>query len=257
MPNATTKLSWCKARLGEDMNWWVKEISDPIHWDIDGLGIIDPRQFQHLLDLIEPLHDYGLQTELLEEAFYPFAIENIEKDKSVYLKRIQESILDSEEQLFALPDVIDEEKGPYADLLDHITKLRVKMLNDLIDFQQQLTVEELEEEIREAQNADFMEGRASHFFNEICAILEYVPEGFELDDDDDGSPKSEDDDLEKDLADVNADADEDIETDETMKWDEDEDDEDGDFEEQTSPPELDDEDEDESEDEDDDEDDRR
>ncbi len=216
------------------MNWWVKEISDPIHWDIDGLGIIDPRQFQHLLDLIEPLHDYGLQTELLDEAFYPFAIENVEKDKSVYLKRVQENILDSDEQLFALPDIVDEEKGPYADLLDHITKLRVKMLNDLIDFQQQLTVEELEEEIREAQNADFMEGRASHFFNELAAILEYVPEGFELDEDDETGKDG--DDLDQDLADVETATDEDIEADETMKWDEDEDEDGDDFEEQTSPP---------------------
>jgi len=237
MPNATTKLSWCKARLGEDMNWWVKEISDPIHWDIDGLGIIDPRQFQHILDLVEPLHDYGLQTEILDEAFYPFAIENVEKDKSVYLKRVQDSILESDEQLFALPDVIDEEKGPYADLLDHVTKLRVKMLNDLIDFQQQLTVEELEEEIREAQNADYMEGRSSHFFSELTAILEYVPEGFELDEDEDDSSKSEDEELEE-VADVEEDTGETIEADDTMKWDEDEEDEDEDdgFQEQTSPP---------------------
>ncbi|WP_269523878.1 hypothetical protein [Coraliomargarita parva] len=236
MPNATAKLSWCKARLGEDMNWWIKEISDPIHWDIDGLAIIDPRQFQHILDLLEPLHDYGLQTEIVEEAFYPFAIESIEKDKSVYLKRVQDSILDSEEQLFALPDVMDEEKGPYADLLDHVTKLRVKMLNDLIDFSQKLTVEELEEEIREAQNADFMEGRATHFFNELTSILEYVPEGFELDDDEEGGPKSEDEELEQDLADVDAGEEEDIEADETMKWDEDEDEEEEDYEETTSPP---------------------
>ena len=241
MPNATAKLSWCKARLGEDMNWWVKEISDPIHWDIDGLGIIDPRQFQYIIELIEPLHDYGLQPELIEEAFYPFAIENVGKDKSLYLKRVQDSILDSEEQLFALPDIIDEDKGPFADLLDHITKLRVKMLNELIDFKQQLTVEELEEEIREAQNADFMEGRSSHFFKEITAILEYVPEGFELDDDDDDEEKSGSDDLEKDLADVEPAPDEDIEADETMKWDEDEE-EDDDFEEQTSPPDIEDED---------------
>jgi len=251
MPNATTKLSWCKARLGEDMNWWVKEISDPIHWDIDGLGIIDPRQFQHILDLVEPLHDYGLQTEILDEAFYPFAIENVEKDKSVYLKRVQDSILESDEQLFALPDVIDEEKGPYADLLDHVTKLRVKMLNDLIDFQQQLTVEELEEEIREAQNADYMEGRSSHFFSELTAILEYVPEGFELDEDEDDSSKSEDEELEE-VADVEEDTGETIEADDTMKWDEDEEDEDEDdgFQEQTSPP-GEDEDEEEDEDEDD------
>ena len=111
---------------------------------------------------------------------------------------MQDSVLESEDPLFALPDVLDEEKGPYADFLDHITKLRVKMLNDLIDFAQNLTVEELEEEIREKQNADYMEGRASHFFTELTAILEYVPEGFELDDDEDEpKPKSEDDKLRK------------------------------------------------------------
>ncbi|MGJ8639789.1 MAG: hypothetical protein ACSHYA_10375 [Opitutaceae bacterium] len=239
MPKPTTKLTWCKARLGEDMNWWINEISDPVHWDVDGLGIIDPRQFQHILDLIEPLSDYGLQTDLIEEAFYSFGIDEVEADKTILLKRIQDSILDSEEQIFALPDVLDEEKGPYADFLDHITKLRIKMLNDLIDFSKKLTIEELEEEIREAQNADYIEGRASHFFSEISAILEYVPEGFELDDDDDESsgPKSEDEELEKDLADVDAgvDTDEKIEADETMKWDEEEEEEES-YEETTAPP---------------------
>lgn len=238
MPNSTTKLTWCKARLGEDMNWWIHEISDPIHWDVDGLGIIDPRQFQYLVDLLEGLSDYGLQTDIIEEAFYTFTIDNIEEDKTVLLKRVKDSILDSEEQLFALPDVLDEEKGPYADLIDHVTKLRVKMLNDLIDFSQSLTVEELEEEIREAQNADFMEGRATHFFNELTSILEYVPEGFELDEEEGTKPKSEDEELEADLADVEAAPEEEIVADETMKWDEEEEEADEVYEEQTAPPEA-------------------
>ena len=134
MTNTTSKLTWCKARIGEDMNWWIQEISDPIHWDIDGLGIIDPVKFQHILDLIESLSDYGLQNELVEEAFIPFAIDRIEKDKSVLLKRINDSILESEEQLFALPNVMDGGERPYADLINHIPKLRVRLLNDLIDF---------------------------------------------------------------------------------------------------------------------------
>jgi len=218
------------------MNWWIHEISDSVHWDADGLGIIDPRQFQYIIDLLEPLSDYGLQNELVDDAFYSFGIDKVEKDKTVLLKRVQDSILESEDPLFALPDVLDEEKGPYADLLDHITKLRVKMLNDLIDFSQNLTVEELEEEIREAQNADFLEGRVSHFFSELTAILEYIPEGFELDDDDESKPKSEDEELEKDLADVDAVTDEKIEEDETMKWDEEEEEADEDYEETTAPP---------------------
>lgn len=236
MANTTSKLTWCKARIGDDMNWWVQEISDPIHWDIDGLGIIDPRQFQYILDLLEPLGDYGLQNELVEEAFYPFTIDEVEKDKSVVLKRIQDSILENEEQLFALPNVMDEEKGPYADLIDHITKLRVKLLNDLIDFSQSFTIEELEEEIREAQNSDFMEGRASHFFREMTAILEYVPEGFELDDEESSGPKSEDEELEEELSDVEADTSETIEADDTMKWEEEEEEEEVQYEEQTTPP---------------------
>lgn len=222
------------------MNWWVSEISDPIHWETDGLGIIDPRQFQHLLDLMEPLGEYGLQTDLVEDAFYAFRIDEVQEDKSVLLKRVADSLLDSEEQLFALPNVLDEDKGPYADLLDHITMLRIKMLNDVIDFAQNLTVEELEEEIRESQSNDFMEGRSTHYFTDLTSILEYVPEGFELDDDEESPQKSEDDAaLEKDLEGVEADAGSEgaLVADETMKWDEEEDEEEDTYEEHTSPPE--------------------
>ena len=218
------------------MNWWIKEISDPIHWEIDGLGIIDPRQFQHLLDLLEPLGEYGLQTDLVEEAFYAFGIDEIQDDQSVLLKRVPDNILDCEDPLFALPDVLDEKKGPFADLLDHITKLRIKMLNDLIDFAQKLTIEELEEEIRESQNGDFLEGRATHYFTELTSILEYVPEGFELDDDEDSTPKSEDEALVKDLEDVDAGTEEKLVADETMKWDEEEEDQEQQYEEHTTPP---------------------
>ena len=218
------------------MNWWVKEISDPIHWDIDGLGIIDPKQFQYIIDLIEPLYDYGFLNEILDKAFYSFIIEKINPDKSVELKRTVESTLDCEDQFFALPDVIDEEKGPYADFLDHITKLRVKMLNASLEFSQKLTIEELEEDIREEQNKDYMEGRSTHFFSEITSILEYLPEGYELDNDEEPEAKeAPDHDLEE-IADINEDVEDDIEADETMKWDEEEDSEEDDFEETTSPP---------------------
>jgi hypothetical protein len=220
--------------LGEDMNWWIHEISDPVHWDVDGLGIIDPRQFQHIIDLLEPLSDYGLRNELVDDAFYSFGIDKVEKDKTVLLKRVKDSILESEEPLFALPDVLDEEKGPYADLLDHVSRLRVKMLNDLIDFSQNLTLDELEEEIRQLQGEDFLEGRAVHFFSELNTILEYVPAGYKLDEDDDEKPATEDEELEKNLADVETDHDEKIEEDETMKWDEEEEEEE--YEETTKPP---------------------
>lgn len=243
MSKPTNKLTWVKARLGEDSNWWASEISDPIHWDVDGLGIIDPKQFQHMMELLDPLSDYGLKTELIEDAFYSFGIENFDKkEQIIHLKRIQDSILDSDELIFALPDVLDDDKGPYADFIDHITRLRIKLLNDLIDFSSKLTIEELEEDIRETQNQDFMEGRASHYFNEIVAILEYVPAGFVLDSDDEndaGDDGSVDDELANVIpdSDVSEDGDETLLADDTMKWDEDEEDAStGAFEETTSPP---------------------
>lgn len=223
MSTASPKLSWCVVRLGEDVNWWVDEISDEVHWDVDGLGIIDPRQFAHILDLMDPLTEYGLNSDLIENAFFAFGIEKEVEEGRIRLTRVHEPILESEDPLFALPDIMDEEKGPYADFLNHITRLRVKMLNDLIDFKQQLTIEDLEEEIRENQNQDYMEGRAVHFFNEITSILEYVPEGFELDEEDiEESDSSEGEDLEEDFPDLEE-TDEKIEEDETMRWDEDED----------------------------------
>jgi hypothetical protein len=82
----------------------------------------------------------------------------------VRLKRVKESIFDSDEKLFVLPDILDEENGPYADLLDHLTRCRVKMLNDLFNFENKLTVDEVEDEIREEQNTHFIEGKAVHTF---------------------------------------------------------------------------------------------
>ena len=209
------------------MNWWVEEISDTIRWDVDGLGIIDPRQFAHLVDLMDALTEYGLDSDIIENAFFTFGIDKDMGDGRVRVTRVKDSILDSDEPLFALPDIMDEDKGPYADFLNHITRLRVKMLNDLIDFKQNLTIEELEEEIRETQNQDYLEGRAVHFFSEITSILEYVPEGFELDSDDDdsssSSSSSEEADIEDDFPDIEE-SDEKIEEDETMRWEDEEDD---------------------------------
>jgi len=221
MPQNNHKLEWCIVRLGDDMNWWVAEISDPIHWDVDGLGVIDPRQMGYILEQCDALSEYGFDADLVDEAFYPFSIEEELDDGKVRLTRTRDSLLEDAPMLFALPDVMDEEKGPYADFIDQITKFRVKMLNDLIEFDQSLTIEELEEEIRERQNLDYMEGRAVHPFAEITAILEYVPAGYELEDED--GEKGEDEEIE-DIPDFEED-DEKIEEDETMRWDEDEEEE--------------------------------
>lgn len=219
MAQATPNLDWCIVRLGKDMNWWVEEISDEIHWDVDGLGILDPRQFSHITDLLEPLQAYDFDPQIVENAFYGFTIDKELKKERVRLTRSNTSLLDSGELLFALPDVIDEEKGPYADFLTHITRLRVRLLNDLIDFNEALTVEELEEEIRDRQNADFLEGRATHFFQEITSILEYVPEGFELDVAEESSSRNSESAVADELADIEGAEEETLEEDDTMRWD--------------------------------------
>jgi len=225
MAKPSPKLEWCIVRLGDDMNWWVAEISDSVRWDVDGLSIIDPRQLAHILDLLDPLREYGFQADIFETAFIPFIIKETLPGNKVKLVRAHESLLESEEKLFALPDQVDEEKGPYADLLDHVTKLRVKFLNDALDFDKHLTVDDLEEEIREDHHNAFLEGRALHAFQEIIDILEYVPAGFEVDEEaeetlDPAAKKKGEEDAAEDIPEVE---DENIEEDETMKWDEDED----------------------------------
>lgn len=222
MPQSSQKLDWCLARIGEDMNWWVTEVSDPIHWDVDGLGIIDPRQISYILEQCDALREYGFDPDIIDEAFCSLKIDREEKGETVRLVHTSESLLEDDNTHFALPDIIDEEKGPYADFLDSITRFRVKMLNDLIEFDQNLTVDELEEEIRERQNQEYMEGKAVHPFVEVVSILEYVPEGYELDEDEPVKADAEDID---DIPEFEEEESEKIEEDETMRWDEEDEDE--------------------------------
>lgn len=255
MPSAKNQIEWCTVRLGDDLNWWVVEVSDDIHWDVDGLSIIDPRQMSHIIDLTEPLREYNFDPDTLDNGFIPFRIDKDLGSGIIRLVRSKESFFDSEEPLFGLPDVVDEEHGPYADFLNHITKVRVNLLNDMIDFEQQLTIDELEEEIREEENNSFIEGRAVHLFNEVTTILDYVPAGWELDsEDDDSGDDDEDDDEEiEDFPDIDDEEAKKLSEEENLKWDDDDEDEDDDDLYEGGPP-NDDEDEDEDYDDDDDED---
>jgi hypothetical protein len=224
MAKATSTLEWCIVRLGDDHNWWVAETSDPVRWDVDGLSIIDPRQLSHLIELVDPLRDYGFDQDIMERAFILFRIEKDLGAGKVRLKRTKESLFESEEKLFVLPDVLDEENGPYADLLDLLTRCRVKMLNDLFDFESKLTVDEVEDELREAQNSHFIEGRAVHSFDEITAILDFMPAGYESDDEKPAKSTEEDDDLPE----LDEAEEEKLKNDESLKWDDDEDGDDDD-----------------------------
>lgn len=221
MAKSAKSLDWCIVRLGDDHNWWVDEVSDPVRWDVDGLSIVDPRQVDHLIDLVEALRDYGFDQDIMDAAFIPFRIEREAGDGKVRLRRVKESLFESDEKLFALADTIDEENGPYADLLDHVTRCRVKMLNDLFSFESKLTVDEVEDELREEQNASFIEGRAIHTFDELTAILEYVPAGWDTDEE---RPVAKEDDeaADADLPELDEEEEEKLKNDQSLKWDEDE-----------------------------------
>jgi hypothetical protein len=222
MAKATSTLDWTIVRLGEDHNWWVAETSDPVRWDVDGLSIIDPRQLQHLIELVDPLRDYGFDQDVFEAAFIPFRIDKDLGNAKVRLRRVKESLFDSEEKLFGLPDILDEENGPYADLLDHLTRCRVKMLNDLFNFESKLSVDEVEDEIREDQNSNFIQGKAVHTFEELTSILDYMPAGYDADEE--APAKDIEDEGDDDLPELDEAEEEKLKNDESLKWDEDEED---------------------------------
>ncbi len=221
MAKGNPQLEWCIVRLGEDHNWWVVEVSDAVHWDVDGLSIIDPRQVDHLIEAIEPLREFGFDADVFERAFIPFRIAKDLGNGRVQLQRMKESLIESDEKLFALPDIIDEENGPYADLLDHFTRLRVKLLNDLFDFEEKLTVDEVEDQIRESQNNDFIEGKSVHLFTELTDILDFAPAGYG-DDEEESEKRRRPATEEEDIPDIEEEEDERMKNDSSLKWDEEE-----------------------------------
>ncbi|MDP1581614.1 MAG: hypothetical protein Q8M02_15205, partial [Candidatus Didemnitutus sp.] len=221
MAKGNPQLEWCIVRLGEDHNWWVDEVSDAVHWDVDGLSIIDPRQVDHLIEAIEPLREFGFDADVFERAFIPFRIAKDLGNGRVQLQRMKESLIESDEKLFALPDIIDEENGPYADLLDHFTRLRVKLLNDLFDFEEKLTVDEVEDQIRESQNNDFIEGKSVHLFTELTDILDFAPAGYG-DDEEESEKRRRPATEEEDIPDIEEEEDERMKNDSSLKWDEEE-----------------------------------
>lgn len=223
MAKNSSKLKWCKVRLGQDLNWWVSETSDKVNWDADGLSVIDPRQAAHMTETLSALKEYGLQDSIVENAFFTFAIDGKAGKDSVKISKVTGSVFD-DEQYFLLPNNLDDESSPYAEFLDHITSLQIKMLNDTFSFEEKLAIEDLEDEVREKYHNDYMEGKAIHAFPEVMDILEYVPEGYSLEDDDEDFEKRKSEEDEYDDIDDLPGEEENIEEDETMQWDEDDDD---------------------------------
>ena len=78
-------------------------------------------------------------------------------------------------------------------------------------------VDEVEEVIREDQNSSFIQGKAVHCFTELTDILDYMPEGY--DSDDEAPAKREDDTDDEDLPEVDEEDEAKLKNDESLKWD--------------------------------------
>lgn len=176
---AKEQFEWCVAKLEPDFHWWIDETSEAAA-DGDGLvSVFDPKQVEFMLDLLDPLRKYGLQMGILEKAFLPLAIDKDLGNKRLRLVPSTESLASSDEKLFALPHLSDESYGGYAEFIDHISALRVKLLNDCCNFKQNLTIDELEEELRNLVESTGENDSPGHLFQEVLAILEYCPAGYE------------------------------------------------------------------------------
>jgi hypothetical protein len=174
------KVEWCIAKLKNDYKWWLEKVSNDTHIDVDYRGIIDPRQFEHLIELTTPLFEYGLRSETVEGAFLKFRIVAELPNNQIKLEFTPTKKLSSEDPLFLLPNVIADNEGPYAEFIDHIIRFRVKVLNDSVDFKVPINVEEIEETLRERYQEKYMEGNNIHVFDEIVDILEYTPDGYDI-----------------------------------------------------------------------------
>jgi hypothetical protein len=177
------RIGWCIVKLETDLNWWVSETDYlPDRSDDELLSILDPKQVEYIFDLLEPLRGFGLQNDIVMRAFLRFAIDGDLGDGHVRLVATEEEIGESDEKLFALPNLFSESGSGYAEFLDHISLLRIKYLNSSHSFTQQLTVSELEDEVREGYEP--AGALPLHAFQEIANILEYSPAGFVVPEDD-------------------------------------------------------------------------
>ncbi|MEO7599808.1 MAG: hypothetical protein ABIV50_12800, partial [Opitutus sp.] len=97
----------------------------------------------------------------------------------------------------------------------------------LFEFESKLTVDEVEDELREEQNSHFIEGKAVHSFEELTSILDFMPAGYESDEEQ--PAKNLDDEGEgDDLPELDAAEEEKLKNDESLKWDEDDEEKDKD-----------------------------
>ncbi|MDR1413599.1 MAG: hypothetical protein LBI56_01515 [Puniceicoccales bacterium] len=185
--------NWCTVCLGDDFNWWIHEMGDDGYYDSEMNGAIDPKQVERMVDLLAPLKQYGLNDEVVNNAFVTYAIEKEIPKEMLRIRESKEDIFNARDHIFCLPNITGEHEGPFMDFLDHITALRVKLLNASFDFKQPLNVEEIEDLLHAERQERYVSGVKVHVFDEIASVLDYIPLGYSLEESEiEDKPVSED-----------------------------------------------------------------
>lgn len=168
-------LKWIIARLGEDMNWWVEETSANVYWGADSLSILDPRQVAWLRDSLDRYREHGLDPAQLGRSFTLYEVASEMSDGRLKLVPSDHGFDDDGVTLFALPDIRADEEGGYPDLLDQLASAHVRYLNATHDYYEDVSEDEMEEDIRSRNNDRYFAASAMHVFNELEDVLTWKP----------------------------------------------------------------------------------
>ena len=148
--------------------------------DGESVGVIDPRQFEYMIELMSPLMEYGLHNEIIENAFMKYRIVMELPENRVKVEHTTTKVMTSGEPLFLMPNVVADNDGPYGEFIHSMIRSRMKLLNESNEFKGPIDVEEIEESIREKAQEQHTGGSVLHIFDEIVDILEYTPAGYDV-----------------------------------------------------------------------------
>ncbi|MBI5395456.1 MAG: hypothetical protein HZA91_09200 [Verrucomicrobia bacterium] len=172
----TTTPRWIVARLGDDMNWWVREASDEIYWPKEGLSLLDPRQFHDVLERLQTCRPYGYKPESFARAFQLFEVQSELADGELRLRPARMVEDGGEAQnLFAMPVIASEEDSRYGDFVEAVEGWRLKMLNKTHHYGNDVDALDLEGELEAKANDRYFSGSAVHCYHELSDILSWSP----------------------------------------------------------------------------------
>jgi hypothetical protein len=167
---------WIVVRLGNDLNWWVEEASDHIHWPREGLSILDPRQLRDVLERLAGYEAQGFQPAAFAEAFQLFEVQSELEDGRLRLRPVRATAGGGLQNVFAMPRIADEDDTRYADFIESLVAMRVRKLNDTHDYARQLDVLDLEEELDAEASDRYFGGQGAHCYDEMHDILTWSPD---------------------------------------------------------------------------------